>query len=77
VSGLAALLMSYFPELSAADVRSIILESATPLGHRSVLVPGGAGDERMARFADLGASGGIVNAFKAVRLAQQMVAEGR
>jgi subtilisin family serine protease len=77
VSGLAALLMSYFPELSAADVRSIILESATPLGHRSVLVPGGAGDERMARFADLGASGGIVNAYKAVRLAQQMVAEGR
>jgi subtilisin family serine protease len=73
VSGLAALLMSYFPELSAGDVRRIILDSATPLGDRRVLVPGDDG-ERRARFAELGASGGIVNAYRAVLMAREMVA---
>jgi subtilisin family serine protease len=29
VSGLAALLMAYFPELSAGEVRCVILETAT------------------------------------------------
>jgi subtilisin family serine protease len=73
VSGLAALLMSYFPELSGADVRRIILESATPLGERTVLVPGD--EERSVRFMELGATGGIVNAYEAVRMAQRMVAQ--
>jgi subtilisin family serine protease len=73
VTGLAALLMSYFPELSAADVRRIILESTTPLRERTVLLPGE--DEGTARLADLAATGGIVNAFQAVRLAKQVAAE--
>jgi subtilisin family serine protease len=73
VTGIAALLMAYFPELDAADVRRVILESATPLTGRSVAVPGDG--ERMARFEDLAATGGIVNAFEAIRLAQRLVGE--
>jgi subtilisin family serine protease len=75
VTGLAALLLSYFPELAAADVKRIILESATPLGERTVLLPGG--EDARVRFAELSATGGIVNAFEAVRLAQQLVAQRR
>jgi subtilisin family serine protease len=73
VTGIAALLMSYFPELDARDVRRIIIESATPLRERTVVVPGE--DGRMARFEELSSSGGIVNAFEAIRMAQRMVEE--
>jgi subtilisin family serine protease len=75
VTGLAALLMSYFPELDAADVRRIILESATPLGDRIVQLPGE--DAETARFGDLADAGGIVNAFRAIQLAEQLAAERR
>jgi subtilisin family serine protease len=73
VTGIAALLMSYFPELEPRDVRRIIIESATPLRERSVVVPGE--DERVARFEELSSSGGIVNAFEAIRMAQRIVGE--
>jgi subtilisin family serine protease len=75
VSGLAALLMSYFPELDAADVRRVILESATPLGARPVMRPGYG--EVTVGFDELAATGGIVNAFEAVRLAEQIAASRR
>jgi len=77
VTGLAALLMSYFPELDAGDVRRIILESAVPLGDRAVRLPGGDSEEAVVgRFADLADTGGIVNAFRAIEMAQRVV-EGR
>ncbi len=75
VTGLAALLMSYFPELSSADVRRVILESATPLAERAVRLPGEEEEDATARFADLSATGGIVNAFEAVRLAKRLAGE--
>jgi subtilisin family serine protease len=70
VSGVAALLMAYYPELSAADVRRIILESATPLRDHMVVRPG-TEDERV-RFGDLSVTGAIINALSAVRMAEQL-----
>jgi subtilisin family serine protease len=70
VSGIAALLMAYYPELSAADVRRIILESATPLRDHVVARPGEAGGD--IRFGDLSVTGAIVNAYSAVRMAEQL-----
>jgi len=67
VTGAAALLMAYFPELDAADVRAIILETATDLRAQTVVRPGEAGDP--VPFAALSATGGIVNAEAAVRRA--------
>lgn len=67
VAGLAALLMSYFPDLGAADVRRIILESATKMPDRMVLRPGEGGGR--VRFGDLSVTGGVVNAYQAVRMA--------
>lgn len=72
VSGLAAMLMSYYPNLSAADVKRILLESATRYADQTVVRPGEAGGT--VRFGDLSATGAIVNAYEAVKLAEQLSA---
>jgi subtilisin family serine protease len=70
VSGVAALLMSYFPSLTAVQVRQIILDSATRHTDQMVIRPGSEG-ERI-RFGDLSSTGGVVNAYAAFRMAEQM-----
>jgi cell wall-associated protease len=70
VSGVAALLMAYYPELTAEEVRQIIVDSATRFVDNQVLVPGG--DGRRIRFGDLSRTGGVVNVFAAVQTAEQM-----
>ena len=66
VTGLAALIMSYYPNLSAGDVKRIILASATRRSER-VMRPGGG----EVPFGELSATGGIVNAYSALRMAQE------
>jgi subtilisin family serine protease len=70
VSGLAALLMSYYPNLSAADVKRIVLESATRYATQTVVRPGDVGGA--VTFDQLSATGAVVNAYEAVKLAEQM-----
>ena len=70
VSGLAALLMSYYPNFTAADVKRIILESATRYADQMVAQPGKPGVT--VRFGDLSVTGGVVNAYEAVKLAEQL-----
>lgn len=68
VSGVAALLMAYFPDLTAAQVRDIILESSVkPEGQ--VVRPGG---KQSVPFSELSTTGGVVNVYKAVQMAEQM-----
>ena len=69
VSGLAALIMAYHPNLTAAQVKRIILESAVPYRDQMVVRP--SGDDRVA-FGTLSATGAIVNAYNALRMAQTM-----
>jgi subtilisin family serine protease len=71
VSGLAAMLMSYFPTLTAADVKRVILASATRRADQRVALPGSG--EPVA-FGTLSSTGGIVNAYAAVRMAQELSA---
>lgn len=66
VSGVAALLLSYFPRLTPLDVRRILLATATRYPGLVVERPG---DEARVPFATLSASGGVVNAYAAVRAA--------
>jgi subtilisin family serine protease len=68
VSGLAALLMSYYPSLTAADVKRIILASATKRADLRVALPGSG---ESVTFGTLSNTGGIVNAYNAVRMAQE------
>jgi subtilisin family serine protease len=74
VSGVAALLMAYYPELTATQVRRILKDTVTPLGERLVVRPGG---EELVRFGELSVTGGIINAYRAVRMAEQMTAGSR
>ena len=71
VSGLAALMMAYYPNLTAADVKRIILASARKYPQQVVLRPGSEGGERVA-FATLSVTGGIVNAYEALKMAAQL-----
>ncbi len=68
VSGVAALLMSYYPELSAADVKEILVESAIRY-EEEVNLPGSQ-DETIS-FQKLSKTGGIVNAYEAVKMAEK------
>lgn len=72
VSGVAALLMSYYPSLTAGEVKRIILETATKRDIE-VILPGGEG---RARFTTLSSTGAVVNAYEALRRAEA-VAESR
>ena len=69
VTGVAALLMAYFPNLDAAAVKQILLETTTNRRDAMVSRPGAQGPP--VRFGDLSTTGGIVNAEAAVRAALQ------
>jgi len=71
-SGVAAILMSYFPDLKAADVKSILSQSTRKFDGLNVTKPGSK-DE--VAFSQLSISGGLVNAFEAVKLAMTMKAQ--
>jgi subtilisin family serine protease len=71
VSGVAALLMTYFPELSAMQVRDILLESVRTLPDLDVRRPG---DGSKVKFSTLSRTGGVIDAYAAVKLALQRLA---
>ncbi|AWV97967.1 S8 family peptidase [Arcticibacterium luteifluviistationis] len=72
VTGVAALLKSYFPTLTAVQLKEIILQSSIKLKDEEVILPGG---EKEGRFGSLSGTGGVVNAYEAVKMAIQMTAE--
>lgn len=69
VSGLAALIMGYYPNLTAADVKKIILGSVTRVD-QMVVKPGDDGQK--VPFSTLSVTGGIVNAYNAIKMAEQI-----
>jgi len=69
VAGVAALLRSQFPKLSAKQVKSILMDSVTPL-NTQVIKPGSDGEK--VPFSTLSVTGGVVNAYKAVQKASKV-----
>jgi subtilisin family serine protease len=70
VAGVAALLKSYFPALTAKQIKTIILESTAKLSGQEVNVPG----EKVKKdFSELSKTGGIVNTYNAVKMALQIL----
>lgn len=67
VTGVAALIRSYYPKLTALQVKDVIMKSVVKVDHDITLKINGK-DRKMA-FADLCKTGGIVNAYKALQLA--------
>jgi subtilisin family serine protease len=66
-AGVAALLMSYFPELTSHDVKDILMKSTRKFDGLKVQEPG---DKKEVAFSDLSISGGVINAYEAVKMAQ-------
>ena len=66
-AGVAAVLKSYFPKLTATDLKRIIMQSAQ-VHHTKVQVPG---TKREVDFSTLSVTGGVVDMYEAVKLAQK------
>ncbi len=73
VSGIAALILSYYPELSASQVKNIIEKSAVKINSTIVVKEGD--DDRTIQLSDISVSGGIANAYEALLLAQTIKGE--
>jgi subtilisin family serine protease len=72
VSGLAALLMGYYPNLSSADIKRIIMSSVMNTSGQMVKQPSAEGTGQMVPFGSLSVTGGIVNAYNAVKMADEV-----
>jgi cell wall-associated protease len=68
VAGVAAMIRSYFPQLTAPQVREILMKSVVKMP-KKVLIPGD--EKKKAKLKKLCASGGVVNAYNAVKLAEK------
>jgi subtilisin family serine protease len=72
VAGVAAMIRSYFPNLSAKEVKNILMNSGTSIPE-NVIVGGNPDDKRP--FDSLSKSGKIVNAYSAFKMAEKMSAK--
>jgi subtilisin family serine protease len=73
VAGVAALIRSYYPSLTASQVKNIIMDSGIAM-HQVVKMPAERGTKAAKRdFDSLSVSGRILNAYNAVILADQIV----
>jgi cell wall-associated protease len=68
VSGVAAVLRSYFPELTAPEIKEIIMKSAYIPKTQKLTVPG---TNIKAAMKDLCVSGGVVNLYNSVKMADE------
>ena len=70
-AGVAALIRSYYPTLTAGQVKRIIMNSGTQIPFE-VLLPGTETGE-MVKLSDICVSGRVVNAYNALKMADQVV----
>ena len=67
-AGVAALIRSYYPKLSAKQVKQIMMDSGTQITNEVVL----GGSEEKRPFNKASRSGKMVNAFNALMMAEKM-----
>jgi cell wall-associated protease len=72
VAGIAGLILEYYPNLSAKQLKQAILQSATPLAGTMVFKPG---TQDKVDFTTLSKTGGIANAYGALQIAATMKGE--
>lgn len=71
VTGVAAMLMAYFPKMKAKHVKKVIMESSIKYPNQRIKRPGSEETDPMIEFSELSVSGGIINAFEAVKMANK------
>lgn len=69
VSGLAALILSYYPEFTAKEIRDIIIKSVSKVDHK-VKYKNDKGENVRVPFSEISVGGGIANAYNALKLAE-------
>jgi subtilisin family serine protease len=71
VSGVAAVLKSYFPDLTPQQIKKILSETVrTKYKNKKVIKPGT--QDNLIEFSELSKTGGIVNMYDAVKMAMKM-----
>jgi subtilisin family serine protease len=73
VAGVAALILQYYPQFTPQQVKMIIEQSAVPF--TSAIRMPGSGDEIL--LSELSRTGGLVNAYEAVRMADELARTGK
>ena len=75
-AGVAALVRSYYPKLSASQVKHIIMNSGLKINFE-VIKPGSSSRQNpkgeMVTFSELSVSGRVVNAYNALMMADKIV----
>ncbi len=72
VAGVAALILSHYPDLSPEEVKEILMETSyQPKKPRKIYLPGDDEKRKKVKFKDLSQSGGIVNAYEAMLEAER------
>ena len=67
VAGIAALVLSQYPKLSAAELKQILMNSGLPIVKEVSL-----GDDAVVPFSGLSKSGRLVNAYNALIMASKI-----
>jgi hypothetical protein len=73
VSGIAALIRGYYPDLTAPEVKEVLMQSVDKSLTNQLFAQPGSEEEKIT-MAELCGSGGIVNAYNALMLAEKMAA---
>lgn len=70
-SGVAAMLLSYFPSLTAVELKEVLMQSTTRHPKLKVLMPNEDPTKpKKTKLKKLCATGGVINAYEAVKLAE-------
>jgi subtilisin family serine protease len=69
VAGLAALIWSHYPNFTAVQIKDIIMNSVVKVEQKVKIKE--EGDNRRVLLSDISVTGGIVNAYNALQLAEQ------
>lgn len=72
VSGLAALIWSYYPKFTAVDIKDIIMNTVTKVEQKVKINEDG--DNKRVYLNEISVSGGVVNAYNALVLAEKRYA---
>ena len=70
-TGVAALLRMYYPMLTAAQVKDILMKTVTPCQQECKFF------RKIVCFEDLSVSGGILNGYEAMKLAEKIVSKSK
>ncbi|WP_183906727.1 S8 family peptidase [Rufibacter immobilis] len=74
VSGVAALVWSHYPELTAAELKDVLLKSVNTYPKETALSPSDKPEARKKiKLSELSVTGGLVNAYNALVLAEKVV----